>query len=515
MFMMPGWLRIGSGFLLAFTATTQTVPEPAAPRLPKPLDLLNLAYAMNGSQPDRERAPTLFFLAQAVEPLSKAKAREWSIELFRLAGQITAQDADAMQKNALVALSWVDPLEADELFRQQKLPKREPGHEDTRVYAAMAVFPALYGAQGAKSLDEIESLAAWLGQTGQYPYAAVASIITGVEKIDLTRARALWFRAMSSYKGDLGFRGTENFVVDFLLKTQEVPDRGALTDTLKSVVGWLEERSKSEAGGKDPKILEARSGQHSVRFGSEGELQIFRLLPLIRKMDADWAAKILEDRPGLKDALDANPGANYTMGGVIVHNPAATAADVQRTLDENRLRQIEAVAQTDPGAAMQMASGLADPFVRNLATAAVLPAYAGAGIGEAKPILSDLAKAVDSLGPSADKLHLEISFAQAYYATGRASDADSLLARALSTGEEIYAENALAEPGKVTFAIKGFDELLDAANLLGAKSDKPWDALESIKQFQVDAIRPDLLVYFAKGLMARNSSRATPPAGRN
>ena len=62
----------------------------------------------------------------------------------------------------------------------------------------------------------------------------------------------------------------------------------------------------------------------------------------------------------------------------------------------------------------------------------------------------------------------------------RASDADFLLRRALSTGEAIYDEDALAEPGKVSYAIKGFDELLDAANLLASNSDKPWDALQSL-----------------------------------
>src|ERR1700744_6062282 len=123
--------------------------SPATP-LPKPLDLLDRAYQSSRYQSFQERTYTLLLLARSAEPLSKNKARDWAVELFDVAQKAGTRDAGSFQKNPLVILSRIDSSAAAELFRQQILPKREPGVEDPRPYGAEALFPALYETRGSK-----------------------------------------------------------------------------------------------------------------------------------------------------------------------------------------------------------------------------------------------------------------------------------------------------------------------------------------------------------------------------
>ncbi len=111
---------------------------------------------------------------------------------------------------------------------------------------------------------------------------------------------------------------------------------------------------------------------------------------------------------------------------------------------------------------------------------------------------------------SLEKVRLEIALARAYYAMLHAEKGDALATHALSTGSAIFQKELLADPGKLTYLIKGFTELLDATGLLGSKSTKPWDALHEIGQFQPEVMRPRLIVAFAQGLEKRSAASASP-----
>lgn len=496
----------------AISSTAIAIAQNTVAPLPRPLDLLDQAYQSSRYHPPQERTLTLYFLSQAAEPMSKNRTREWSTEMFHVALQGGTRDSDAAQKNALVILSRVDPAKAADLFRDQILPKKEAGVEDPRPYGAEAVFPALYEAQGLKAIDQIEMLALWLGQTGQYPYEAMAAILKSVAKKDPSRAQLLWAQATMFFKDDPGYRGTERFLVDFLLKTYEVPAPGALAKTVRAAVDWLERRAEAAAnatGKTDAQILEMRAADRTFRFGSDEELQIFRLMPLMRQIDAEWASQVVKRHESMNGLPEMGLDANYTTGGVIVQDPATTsAAAVQKAMGESRLRDVEAAATTDPAAAMRMANGIASPMMRDLARALVLPSYTAAGDQDGKEILGELAKKLDNLDASVEKVRLEIAMAQSYYGMQDSENGDALAERALSTGSAIFKQQLLAEPGKLTYTIAGFDQLLDAAQLLGSKSTKPWNALQEIDQFQVDVMRPRLVARFAQGLTSRPSARS-------
>jgi hypothetical protein len=284
-------IRLAAAICTTAIASGQTTSAP----LPRPRDLLEQAYQGSRYHSPAERTTTLYLLAQAVEPLSKKLAGEWSTEMFYAALETGQRDADSDQKNALVILSRIDPVKAAELFRDQILPKKEIGVQDMRPYGAVALFPALYEAQGLAAIDQIETLALWLGQTGQYPYSAMGALLKNVAQKDPDIAQSLWGQATLFFKDDPGYRGTARFLVDFLLKTHEIPGQAVLASSVRAAVDWLEKRIEAErtaTGKRDSKILEMRTGEKTFQFGSEEELQIFRLLPLIRQIDADWAEQL-------------------------------------------------------------------------------------------------------------------------------------------------------------------------------------------------------------------------------
>ena len=161
---------------------------------------------------------------------------------------------------------------------------------------------------------------------------------------------------------------------------------------------------------------------------------------------------------------------------------------------------------------MQMADRITSPIIRDLARALALPSYTANQAEDGEGILKELAKKLDGWEASPEKVRLEIAMARSYYGIQDPESGDALLDRALSPGSAMFKEQLLAEPGKLTYTVRGFDELLDAAELLGAKSTKPWNALQEISQFQQEVMRPRLIAMFAQGLRTRLSASAAKAA---
>lgn len=97
-------------------------------------------------------------------------------------------DRVATEKNALTILSRSEPELAMQLFPKVEPPLPIDGlgfPEDVRAYAAIEIFENYWKAVGIKGLSSIRNMSRHIGDSGEYPYRAMSSVMN--ELIELPR----------------------------------------------------------------------------------------------------------------------------------------------------------------------------------------------------------------------------------------------------------------------------------------------------------------------------------------
>ena len=145
----------------------------------------------------------------------------------------------------MVALARLDIGRAIELFKQQTVPS-ENASEDTRTFSALALFPALWRREGKDSIITMENMAAWLGSTGAYPYAAVGKVIPEIAKTDRLLARKFFLEAVGYFGIEKKFSDSNRAYVDFLVGLNGIPHddafRGAVAKAIEAIETVLSPR---------------------------------------------------------------------------------------------------------------------------------------------------------------------------------------------------------------------------------------------------------------------------------
>ena len=484
--------------LSAAEAQGQEVPD--RPPAPSPLQLFEEAYHSAANYSPRDQGMILSLLVGAVRPVSSERTKEWAVELFWKARN-SRTDSGSMELSALMALSGIDPILAAELFAHQQVPTDKNATQDLRCTAAGPLFTALWARQGLDSLETIESLADNLGSSGQYPYQAMTGVILDVHKQDENRAQQLFSNAAGFFRAGSRFPQNNQLFVDFLLDTRAVPAPAILRHAVETVLDAVE-KSAEEKKEEATLRLELLTEQDTLNFTSEEEILIYRLLPLIRQLDARWAASVLKRHENLSTYPTLGLEDEYTEGGVEVQDPGSTSeARVQQAFDFGRMREAVQTAATDPERALSLLERIVTPHLRHIALASIVSRYTSVDPAKAAELLGEVEDGLESMETSPEKLRVQVALAEAYLKSDRAADGKDLIRKALDLGHELFRQDRLANPIKPLTATVAFDALVKLASLMGISSEQPWDALESIRRVQNDVLRTSLLVFFGKGLL--------------
>jgi hypothetical protein len=133
------------------------------------------------------------------DPRMKKALKNWSEELYSAADELTQGsyaklDAQAAAVRAMVpvddkrAMQMLDGLDASD----------EQGAREQRNFLAMYVFSEVVRKQGATAVPDLRARAQALGETGQYPYMAMATVAGDVE--DKEAVRAIFGDALSNFQ---------------------------------------------------------------------------------------------------------------------------------------------------------------------------------------------------------------------------------------------------------------------------------------------------------------------------
>lgn len=510
--MKSSLVRGTGGFLLlvcAFSPPVLGIPRQKAETVgvqdvPVASDVLIQAYLLGKEFVPEERASLLRRLGQVAVDVDHSLGKLWCEELFRSAFDLPpVWNRLAFEKNALVTLSQLDPVRAMELFDAMDSPiSMNDGNipEDVRADAARTVFVRFWRQTNKKGLPQIRSSAMHLGDTGQYPFGAMASIIRDVAETDPNGARALFAEALGYYRGGARIRFENLEFIEFLQGVRTKVDRNLMREALQKVVSSLTEDRRGQDRVTYYGTVATKSG--SATFNSFPEQLLFEVFDLIEEVDKGWAESLREHHPELRSAgsgvMSSESAHIYGDPG----DPSATTQVVQRQIDETRAWRVSEIAVDNTDDAVRLASSISDPRWRSVAFSRIAAATASSQPNRSADLLQQGKSLLSTMKDHKARLSALTAYAEAAAASGRPLEAKAAIDEAFPIGEELFQEDLDATPGKLAYAAAGYDDLT-ALTRTGAGLDSAG-MLARITTLRNVVLRAFLLVEAADGIARKN-----------
>lgn len=483
-------------------AETGRRPDP-----PQPEQLISEARAISSAFPPEEKADLLLDILATPAGALPTTGRKWSLELFSISknqlqpGPYRA----AIQKNALVDLAKVDPTETAKLFKSQDTPEmlnEKIKMEDYRAWVARALFPKMWAASGRKSLPSIKEFADWLGSTGEYPYVAMTGIVQDVAKFDQAEAEALVSDAVGYYKTSSPFVNRYRELTPFILGVADCVRPPTITLAIEAELDALETDREDSDQPQIRYTIQATNKAGTVQFDQQAEYVVYRLLPLISKLDPQWAKSVQDKYGALKYVPNSpNSGPSRVTGVAVLPGTTSSSSTVSNALDDHRLLQVSTLVDSDPTQAAEVAASIQDPARRAVAQSMLIPAYDKIDANRANNWRDDALHQLDSLPPGKIKLKLLAALATASLEEGKTELALGLFDKAFDLAQTLFSQDLKDNPGKMAYATLGEDDLASLVTSFSRNNKVRGTVIEQTREVHNDVLRAKLLVAAAKGEM--------------
>src|SRR5215469_3679236 len=402
------WLLALVVFLVS-AASANSVKQ----KRPEGMRLITQARALSEGFSAEEQADLLLDILDTPAGRSPENGKKWSLELFSISKRQLKPGPyrAAIQQNALIDLTKVDPSEAARLFKAQDTPDMwdQPGRvEDFRTWVARDLFPKLWAQSGMASLRKIKEFADWLGSTGEYPFVAMISIVQGSAKFDHSVAEGLVSDAVSFYLTNPPFGNKHKEYTAFLLGVANVSSPPLLSKAIEAELDALERESKNPDPHQMRFMTQVTSPQGTVQFSQQAEYIVYQLLPLIDRLDPDWAKEVRRKYQVLQYLPTRSPdaGIGRATGVAILPNTSPSSSEVAAAMDDNRIFQVTKLAESDPAQAGEIATSIQDPGRKAIAQATLIPAYGKVDSRKAANWEEEAVHELDRLPPGKVKLRL-------------------------------------------------------------------------------------------------------------
>jgi hypothetical protein len=439
-----------------------------------------------------ERADLLLDLLHSPAGRHSDKGKQWSLELFSIStkqlrpGHYRA----SMQKNALTALSRIDPQRAAQLYTTQDTPdmwNQTVSTEDYRAFGTRTLFPNLWSQSGVSAVPTMRRIADWIGSTGEYPYAAMADIANKVVQDNKPLAEDLVSDAISSFKSNKGFLDKDQEFTSFILAIQKTVRSSLVRDAIEAELASLEAAERDENVARFS--IQAADSQHTVQFKNQAEYIAYRLLPIVNQMDPAWAEEV-KDKYSILHYLPQAPqtGSVRVTGAVTLPGESVSNSDVISAMDNHRLLQVQMLAQNDPKQAAEIAQQIQDSGSRAVALATLVPSFVKLDQQKAGDWFKGANDELERVPPGRTRLKLMVALVGDLLATGRMEQATAMFDKAFDYGEELFEQDLKANPGKMAYQADGEEEL--------AQLTEKFTEDERVRSFavaRVDGIREELL----------------------
>ncbi len=448
-----------------------------------------------------DRAFLLVRVSQAAASIQYGKSTEWARQAFDSAAALPKDwNRVALQKNALLALAKTRPREALQLLGTIEGPDltsaARPG-EDPRAHAAREIFPEVYNTDGDMALQSLEEVSRYLGQTGEFPYAAWGELFPKLSEKNPDAFREQLNLSIYFYsRAENRFRTQDG---DYLEMVDDIQKVAVPSDIRRAVEVALDhvELEKIPDNEKHSAILGPAGA--GVSFSDPITAMLYSWLPLVQKFDPDRYKEVSskvnapapKDVPALVSSEIVGDASNISAK---VRKMAADRLQAQVVIDD---------AASSPETALMDASTIGSPAIRADALAqAALNVPESKRDSQQKLLDASKSSLAQADVKDAAYLHALSDLTNSYYRLGRKSEALDGIKNGLDLGAEIVSESEDTHPGTPTLLLGGYDALAQLVSI-GMALD-PGLVLRSVRNLKSEPVRANLMVDIAVAMGTQN-----------
>jgi hypothetical protein len=450
----------------------------------------------------------LQYLARSAGAVEPTYNRLWSEELFFYALQLPRNwNRLAFQKNALEALASSDPVRSMQLFGTMEDPiPLDSGRfpEDVRAFAARIVFPAYWKQTGVEGFDEIRSKAQFLGNTGQYPYAAIASIERDLAHSEDLRAQVLFRDAVSYFSRGSHFDNAGKEYVELLNAVWDILSAPLKHQAITAAVTKLTQPPPS--GDFDYRGT-VRNKTSVIQFSDQHQQLLFELMPRIREVDPQTAERLMQKNPSFAAAEDSQSGESGIITNVSSASPRQLATSQVRLTQFQTLARITNEVDSDPEMAVLDARSLTIPELKVRAFAQIAASLATKDPARASELLGHANESDKTLKNESteDTVLALFARAKANYALHDRGGTRTAWTNGFELAEELFRQDLETHPNLQAYEASCFDTLMDGVKF-GAEID-PAMALGALRSVRNQLLQTYLPIAAAEGISSHDKSR--------
>lgn len=333
----------------------------------KAFELLDQAAAVVSSAHLEIQVAALRDLGISYRATNRKKAIELFEQGFQIALGLPDEKANYLRSKNQGAI--IEQLtQADSGKALELLTQLSPGAAEGTI-KPQAYEKVVQSLLSSDQLDRAVDLLSAYGE-GEYPFRALNAVMQKLANNDGRRI-ILFGQATSAYtatpRGDFGELITRNW---------ETLPRESVQPAVATVISHLMNPSAKSPGKK---ITRLGSNEGAVTFNSQEELQIFKLLKVVKAVEPKRLDEIFEKHPALREAMDKMPSgfqSGQTVTATSDTNDAAEKAYAENMARDmaQRMDQVERVrraADKDPREALKLAEKIKDADLRLSALVAV------------------------------------------------------------------------------------------------------------------------------------------------
>jgi hypothetical protein len=442
------------------------------------------------------------FAGGAVRTLDPSAARNYYSQALAMAEKLpvasSVNQRVSVQTSAVAGMAHIDPIAAMELFRRIDRPEwTQQPNVDMRSWSVSEVARELFRRNGFSKVDELTALFDYLGDTGQYPYAASSYLMSELQKRhESDRLLQVFSDALRHLENDVQFVSAPTEFTELLLDHARALPSSMAVAGIRGAVGAGKRSDAKQHKNNDraeQRTMVLNKGESQVRIKKQATFVALRLMPLASRLDTNLAEELRRGDPDLKaaTALSSQSDLNKIAKG----SPGLIIGDgSQPPPGPNMFREYEVagelkeLSERDPANALARLPEVQDPRLNVQTQAAIAVSLARTDPARAASLLESAWSKSAKIEDAPTRLPALVSIAEAWLALNNPRRVQSVVAEGISIAREMYEEGKDAKVD-IFLGRHGVNELATLASIL-ARVD-PWSSMQLAESID----RPEAKAY--------------------
>lgn len=441
--------------------------------------VLRNAHALAPQLSPTDRVELLLRLAETAWKSQPETAKQWAREALRLSNEMRPSLRRARyQVKAVSEIAEIDSKEALALLPTLEIPASAK-HFDPRTTAATAVFRAFLN-QHPDDWEQLSPVATAMGESGHYPFQAINTVITFLQRTDEDAAAALMLHAVSFYNRSEHTPVANLRLAALLSEHYGLLPGSALKATLDALLANLQHPDQARE--------DAATNSEETQSNAIRDAALALLMPLIGSVDPDLHQKLIQANPSLGTSplvvdLDGEP------------------AILQRLDPQNGDNVVVATEKKDNQPSPENSDTAQPEEDGDSATV-----FSAASEKEVSALLGDTETALKSTADSEDRLQVLVGRGLALAAGEKSNELAGLLEEAFPLGEELFRKSVDKDRQASWDGRPGASELILLVEATARTA--PRAMIERIQSLRTPVLQAQLFVSLADALQSPELSRA-------